>query len=350
DQKWSTFLAPKLRYLSTVHFMDKGYWVWIIPLGSKNTSIGIVADPDIHPLESINTYEKAVEWMKVNEPQCAQHICPPKDELLDFKVLKHFAHSSKRLYSSDRWAMIGDAGVFLDPFYSPGSDFISLTNTWLSDLILRDLAGEDIAFRTEIYERTHLSWFESWLPIYEEKYKLMGNPQIMVIKIFWDWAIYWSVPCVLFTNNGFTDLKILKELFASDNSVGIRFQKLNKAMQDLFLEWLPNENESFSNRYIDPFDLSYLRTFQQGITDQHPPRQLVEKIKANVEILEKIAAEVFRHISNQVHGTSMDIRVNPYTISLSKPVDTTSDMALDVDFAIREDVDTMWFYNKELAM
>lgn len=38
----------------------------------------------------------------------------------------------------------GEAGAFLDPFYSPGSDFISLNNTWVSDLIKRDFEGEDI--------------------------------------------------------------------------------------------------------------------------------------------------------------------------------------------------------------
>ena len=213
NKEWKTLLAPRLRYLSTVHFIDKGYWLWIIPLGSKNTSIGIVADEDIHPFATINTYKKAVEWIEKNEPLAAKYVCPPEEEILDFRILKHFAHDSNRLYSSDRWAVTGEAGLFLDPFYSPGSDFITLNNTWLGDLIVRDMQGEDITVRAEVYERAHLSWFQSWLPIYQDKYKLMGNSQIMVIKIFWDWAIYWSVPCVLFTNKGFTDLKVLKECY-----------------------------------------------------------------------------------------------------------------------------------------
>ena len=62
-------------------------------------------------------------------------------------------------------------------------NFISLNNTWLSDLILRDYKGEDITVRAQIYEQTHLSWFKDWLPIYQDKYKLMGNTQIMVFKI-----------------------------------------------------------------------------------------------------------------------------------------------------------------------
>jgi flavin-dependent dehydrogenase len=347
NENWKKFLAPKLRYLSTVHFIDTGYWLWVIPLGSKNTSIGIVADEDLHPFATINTYEKAVEWIQKNEPQAAKHVCPPKEELLDFRILKHFAHSSERMYSKDRWACTGEAGAFLDPFYSPGSDFISLNNTWLSDLILRDVQGEDIALRAEVYERMHLQWFESWLPLYQDKYKLMGNTQIMVFKIFWDWAIYWSVPCVLFTNKGFTDLKLLKDLFVAEGGVGAKFQRLNKIMQDLFLQWLPHEKQLFENRYIDPFDLMYMREFQEGIEVQHGgSKQLLEKITMNMVMIEKIAAEMFRHISNQVKGTPLDMKVNPYTISLIDKVDTTSEMALPVNESIKRDVEVMWFYKK----
>lgn len=344
NKDWKNYLAPKLRYLSTVHFMDKGYWVWIIPLGSKNTSIGIVADDDIHPFDTINTYEKAVEWMKINEPLCAQHICPPKEDLLDFRVLKHFAHDSGRIYSSDRWAVTGEAGAFLDPLYSPGSDFIALNNTWLSDLITRDLMGEDIGMRAEIYEKTHLSWFESWLPIYQDKYQLMGNTQIMVLKIFWDWAIYWSVPCLIFTNKGFTNLKVLKQLFVADDSFGKKFGKLNKAMQDLFIAWMPYETEVFDNSYIDPLDLDYLKKFQQGIETPLDANALLNQLNENMVILEKVAAEIFRKISHHAKKTPLDMKVNPYTSSLDTLVDTESELALACDTAISKDVAKMWFY------
>ncbi len=349
NMEWKNFLAPKLRYLSTVHFMDKGYWLWVIPLGSKNTSIGIVADEDLHPFHTINTYEKAVEWIKKNEPLAATKVCPPQVELMDFRILKHFAHNSGRMYSKDRWACTGESGAFLDPFYSPGSDFISLNNTWLSDLILRDYAGEDITVRAEIYERTHLQWFESWLPIYQDKYKLMGNTQIMVFKIFWDWAIYWSVPCLLFTNKGFTDLKVLKELFVSESSLGQKFGNLNKQVQDLFLEWLPFENKIFNNRYIDPVDLVYLKQFQQDLETQYDTKSLLQKVADNMAILEQVAAEMFRLISAEVKGTAKYMKVNPYTVSLSQEVDTTSEMALSVNEFIKKDVEKMWFYKKGLV-
>ena len=41
----------------------------------------------------------------------------------------------------ERWALTGEAGLFLDPFYSPGSDFIGISNTYITDLIARDRQG-----------------------------------------------------------------------------------------------------------------------------------------------------------------------------------------------------------------
>ncbi len=349
NKEWKNYLEPHLRYLSTVHFLDKGYWLWVIPLGTKNTSIGIVADPDIHPFETFNTYEKSVEWMRVNEPLAYKMLEPlgRGEGLMDFRILKHFAHHTQRIYSSERWAVTGESGAFLDPFYSPGSDFISLNNTWLSDLILRDIAGEDIALRAQVYEQAHLAWVDSFLPIYQEKYKLMGSAQIMVMKIFWDWAVYWAIPCVLFVNNAFTDLRLLRDLFASQNSLGRKFAELHKRMQDFFLEWLPYENRIFEHRYIDPFDLKLLREFQSAITVDIETKSLMEQIAINLNKLEQMAVAIFRLVSSEVKGTSPDIKVNPYTITLNGEVDTTSDKAIAPSPEITKDVEVMWFYEKK---
>jgi flavin-dependent dehydrogenase len=349
NKTWKNFLEPKLRYLSTVHFMDKGYWVWIIPLGTKNTSIGIVADPDIHPFEEINRYDRSLSWLEKNEPLCYKMLKPfgEGDGLLDFKVLKHFAHDSGRLYSEDRWAVTGEAGAFLDPLYSPGSDFISLNNNWVTDLILRDLNGENIGIRANIYEQAHKKHLENWIPIYLNKYKLMGNSQIMVLKIFWDWAIYWSVTSTLFTNKAYTNLQLLKAIFVSPTGLGARFGKLNLLMQQLFLDWLPFENEVFENKYIDPFDLSYMRTFQEGIEVQLNDKDLLIKIEKNIEILEQVAVGVFQKIKNQVDGSPLDMAYNPYSISLKNleinDLASRSNAILP-NAEISKDISVMWFY------
>ncbi|MBP7809987.1 MAG: FAD-dependent monooxygenase [Bacteroidia bacterium] len=352
NTKWKSKLNKRLRYLSTVHFMDEGYWFWVIPLGSKNTSLGIVADQKLHPFDTINQYPKALEWLKKHEPLCYEKVKPFGEDggLLDFLILKHYGHNTQRVYdATERWGTTGESGPFLDPFYSPGTDFIAMNNTWLSDLILRDLNGEDIAVRAKVYEQTHLSLFESWTQIYQNKYQLMGSTQIMVVKIFWDWAVYWSVLALLFTNGAFTDLKLLKELFANEKGLGRKFTKLHVQMQNFFIQWKPHDTEIFSDRYIDPFDLEFLQKFQQGIdVQQGSPEKLLAKVAENLNVLEKAAAEIFRHVSTHVKGTPSDMKVNPYTINLDDDsTDTTSADAIGVDEAITKDISTMWFYNKK---
>ena len=262
---------------------------------------------------------------------------------MDFRVLNHFAHETERAFSEDRWGVVGEAGAFLDPYYSPGSDFIAMSNTWLSDLILRDLKGEDISLRADIYEQAYLSHVQNWIPIYQNKYLLMGNTQIMVMKIFWDWAIYWAIPCVMFTNKAFTDLKTMKELFSSKDSLGRKFGRLNKTMQDFFLEWLPYDKGIVENKFIDPYDVEYLSKFQKEIVMQHEPKKIVEQISINMEILEKVAAAIFRLVSTKVKGTPSDMKVDPYSISFEGDLSKHENGMLP-DEAIANDVKKMWFY------
>ena len=344
NKEWNTFLEPGLRRLGTIHFMDKGYWVLLIPLATGNTSVGIVADPAIHPFDTYNKLDKALDWLKVNEPLCYKHIEPRKEDILDFKVLKHFALNSEKLYSHERWAISGESGVFLDPFYSPGTDFISLNNTLISDLIARDLNGEDITLQTDVYEKTLFAMFNNWVPLYENKYPMWGLTQTMILKIFWDWAIYWGVPTLIFVNEGFTKLMVLKNLFASEDGAGQKFGRLSAQVQTLLLEWSKYDTEKFEARYIDPFDISYLRKLHVDLDERYTPRELVPKVNENIVLLEEIASEIYRLMSNQIYGTPMDMKVDPYNMKLdTKPVSVENGILARDE--VKEGLAVMWYYS-----
>jgi len=208
DPRWHGRVHDR-RWLSTNHLMGKGYWVWFIPLSSGNTSVGIVVDSELHPHTEINKFELALEWLRKHEPQAAKVVAAQKDQVMDFLVLRHYAHGCKQVYSPDRWALTGEAGVFTDPFYSPGSDFIAISNSFITDLVLRDLQREDVAERATTYNRMMLSFFEIVLMIYEGLYPHFGNTQLMIQKILWDSAIYLGVTCQLFFNRKWTDLEFM---------------------------------------------------------------------------------------------------------------------------------------------
>ncbi|HET8911524.1 MAG TPA: tryptophan 7-halogenase, partial [Ktedonobacteraceae bacterium] len=144
DPAWQARVVDGSRYLSTIHLCGDGYWVWLIPLASGSTSIGIVTDATIHPFDSLNNFERALAWLHRHEPQCAAQVDRYLDDIQDFRVMKNFSYSARQVFSSSNWCLTGEAGVFLDPLYSPGSDFIAMSNTLITDLIRRSLDGEDV--------------------------------------------------------------------------------------------------------------------------------------------------------------------------------------------------------------
>ena len=139
-----------------------------------------------------------MDWLREFEPQCAEVMEAHAGELEDFLALQHFAHSCERVFSPGRWALVGEAGVFTDPFYSPGSDFIAMGNDYVTDLIVRDHAGEDIAARVESFNTMYLRLFDAFIRLYDGQYRIMGNAQVMTAKVAWDNACYWAIPALLF--------------------------------------------------------------------------------------------------------------------------------------------------------
>jgi flavin-dependent dehydrogenase len=309
--EWEGRLAKGLRRLSTNHFMGRGYWVWFIPLAPNATSVGIVADAELHPIEEMNSFDRALEWMRRYEPQCARVIEQRRDKLMDFLALKHYAYGCSRVFSKDRWGITGIAGVFTDPFYSPGSDFIGMANTFLTDLILRDLDGEDIAGPAADYNRIYLNTFESFLTVYESQYPLMGNPRVMPVKVVWDFVVYWGFLALQFLAGRLCDL----ELLARAGQDLQRVNHLNVRMQALFRDWDAVDCPVVEPRFIDVLGVDLMRLLHFDLKDPPPGDELLARFSRNVGLVEALAVAIFREASRHL-PTAPTGPVNPYSISL----------------------------------
>ncbi len=345
--EWRKFVDPGLRWLATNHFVGEGYWVWFIPVLDGRTSVGIVADPRYHPFSEFNNFDRAMNWLEQHEPHAARMLAPHRSKLMDFKVMKDFAYDAKQFFSSDKWALAGEAAAFLDPLYSPGYDFIALTNTWISDLIIRDTNGEDVAFRVLLYDHAYKQLVTGWASIYIDMYGLLGNTQVMLMKIIWDWATYWAVPIPLFVNKGYIDIGIMKQYASTNKSIGRRFALLNERMQQLFLKWAEFPPSNPSGKQLNVFSLDCMHRFQSEIGKKYEYDQLIPKVESNMVILEQIAAEIFRRASNYVNETPIDMRVDPYTMRIEEGREallqkSTCENAWCVFEPIRRDIDKVW--------
>lgn len=235
------------RYYSTNHLMGLGYWVWLIPLSSGTTSVGIVTQNDLHDYSSYSrNYETSLEWLEQNEPRLAQHL--KGSEPLDFRKIKNYSYGSEQLFSENGWSCVGEAGIFSDPFYSPGSDMIGITNTFTGNLIREDIKGKLNSEKVnQLNDFILKTMFPDQLNYYTEGYHTFGNTQVAASKFLWDTLYYWRVYAHAFMTGVFEDFEKLKTLEKHVSELS----KLNASMQKEF-KCLADEQTSVDHfEYVD---------------------------------------------------------------------------------------------------
>jgi flavin-dependent dehydrogenase len=286
------------RWLSTVHFMGRGYWVWFIPLASGSHSVGIVTDGEIHPFSTMSSYDKAMEWLRQHEPQVAQHCEGREAQLQDFLGYKDFSYSCKQVYSGEqRWALIGEAGAFLDPFYSPGSDYIGMGNTFVTDLVLKDLAGEAVGTLAGYYDRIYFTFFENHLSLYEGQMHLWGDAKVMSLKIIWDFAYYWVIPAAFFFHRQLTNVMT----FARHRDLLDRAGVLNRAVQGLFRDW-HRAGIKVGTTFIDIPGIPFMYDLNQALHEELDLTAFSQRLVQDLGKLERLAGELLGAAQEDVPG------------------------------------------------
>ncbi|MEO8460763.1 MAG: tryptophan 7-halogenase [Dokdonella sp.] len=292
DEAWQDRCTPRERWRSTNHLCGPGYWVWLIPLASGSHSIGIVADGTMHPLQSINTFDKAMDWLAIHQPQLHGELSMRRGSLQDFAFLRHFSYGCKQVFSAERWALTGEAGLFLDPFYSPGSDFIAIGNTYITDLIGRDMRGEHFARHARAYERLYFSFYRNTMAMYQDQYPMFGHAELMPLKVMWDYAYYWGVLCQFFFKRRMTDMAMFIQL-------GERLEAceaLNRDMQLLLRRAAGSDTGTISETMIDQARLPWFAELNRGLNDELDDGAFELRIRDNVAMLHALAGEMLERV------------------------------------------------------
>jgi flavin-dependent dehydrogenase len=288
DDNWLNRCDPPYRWLSTNHLCGEGYWAWLIPLSSGSHSVGIVADQAIHPLRTMNSFERAMSWFAKYQPQLARALEDKRPLLQDFVALRNFSYGCKQVFSGSRWALTGEAGVFLDPFYSPGSDFIAISNTYITDLIAKDFANEQFAPYARIYEQFYFSFYRSTLSLYTNQYALFGDPEVMPVKVIWDYTYYWGVLCQLFFQNRLTDLTSMARM---RDELTLCMQ-LNEALQKLMREWSKVSVRRNRAVLLDQASLDWFAELNRGLRDELDDAGFKARLRETTAQLKSLAAEI----------------------------------------------------------
>lgn len=290
DEKEWHARAEEDRWHSTNHLMGPGYWVWLIPLGPDNTSVGIVASDDLHPFSTYNTYERALEWLHAHEPLVAGHVS--NYELMDFLKLKNYSYSSKEVFSTDRWVCVGEAAGFADPYYSVGSNMIAFGNGFTKRLIELDAAGQLTQKYVDYANRFFLTLLDSLTDTIHRAYPFLDNAPVMALKTIWDYYIGWTT-----TDPQFYDEVYLDPARATAASGLISPIIITQArMMALFEDWAKHDS-MYTFDYIDYID--DLPTLKRLHLNTLPPRNndfryFTKLLREAIQRIEELAIVIFQ--------------------------------------------------------
>ena len=187
---WSK-VCHGVRGTATNHLVGHGWWAWIIPLKGGDVSVGVVFDQRL-----LHWPEGGPLGQRLKDFLC-QH--PVGRELLaDASWIEGDVHWRKNLpyysttYAGDGFVLVGDAGAFIDPFYSPGMDWVAYTTVAAAELIAAQRRGEAVQPLAERHNRTFVRSYARWFEaVYKDKYEYMGDFELMRLGFLLDLGLYY---------------------------------------------------------------------------------------------------------------------------------------------------------------
>jgi flavin-dependent dehydrogenase len=145
---------------------DSGAWLWVIPFSNGRTSIGAVCNPAVlgHDADQSNLLKTL--WS--SEPNLA-HRLRNAEQVQPIRRLEQWSHKVTTKVGH-RWAIVGDAGEFLDPIFSSGVCLAMESAQRACDLVGLQLEGgqpdweqhyhQPLTKATEVFKQLVHSWYQ----------------------------------------------------------------------------------------------------------------------------------------------------------------------------------------------
>lgn len=292
ETRWHARDVDRRRWLSTCHMCGKGYWFWLIPLATGQHSFGIVAGEEHHPFETFARPETAMAWLKKHEPVAYEHLKDLPRE--DFLFLRRYAYTSAKVFSENRWACIGEAAVFVDPLYSPGSDFIGISSSLATELVRSDLVTKEdsatFTARVAEYDQFFLGFAEVTTATFRRHSHINGSPSVLPAKLYWDNFHYWSFVCQYFFNRIFA---LPPSEHAKFRAVHRKFQALNVRAQSVLKTWADIAPGSSKGDFVPlPQFPSLLADLHLDLQNRRGPEETMAVMEKNYLGAQEVVAEL----------------------------------------------------------
>ena len=236
SKSWRKRVGYTSRYLSTIHCMAKGYWIWIIPIGDNVVSFGVVYDRNVIESDCRKTETNLNELIQtsagfdrfIKRNQVVSKLLE-NAEMLDFQSADQLSYRRKQFCHEDHWAFVGESFGFIDPFYSPGSDVISRQAYLLEHLL--NTKEDKLEQKASTFNKYCHYEFDLIRELYVGQYEGFGSFDVFNIKGLWDFHTYSNRMIWNFYDERFKDMGFIKrEVDAAPVTL-----KLTRAIQKGFI-------------------------------------------------------------------------------------------------------------------
>lgn len=251
SKQWRKRVGYTSRYLSTIHCMGKGFWIWIIPIGENVVSFGIVFDRTIVDQKDQTQLMKKDGFDQYIKKHPFVSNLLNDAQMLDFQCADQLAYKRDKFCDVDHWAFIGESFGFIDPFYSPGSDVIARQAHLLEHLLSSE--HSKLQSTVDLLNQYCNYEFELIKQLYVGQYEGFGSFDVFNIKGLWDFHTYSNRMIWNFYDERYKDLNFLKrEVDSAPMSL-----RLTQAIQKGFiaLKDFLTQKKCYSSNNLDRYSL-----------------------------------------------------------------------------------------------
>ena len=183
-----------IRGTATNHIFGDGWWSWWIPLKGGDASVGVVFDQRIAKWPEEGRLGEKLKGFLMENPVAREILEHAEYHEDDVHWRRHLSYYSTT-FAGDGFVLVGDAAGFLDPFYSPGMDWIAFTTASAAELITKQRAGEPMEERISKFNRDFSVCYRRWFTsLYKDKYQYLGEFDLMNLAFRMDLSLYyWGV-------------------------------------------------------------------------------------------------------------------------------------------------------------
>lgn len=157
------------KILITVHPEINDIWYWLIPFSDGTASCGVVGD--VKYFDKSLTDEQIFNSFISQDAHLAS-ILKQANKITSVRALQGYSSDVTKLFG-DRFALLGNAGEFLDPVFSSGVTIAMYSSSLAANLLDKQLSGKVVSWQQEyaenlragvnVFKNFVMSWYDTEL-------------------------------------------------------------------------------------------------------------------------------------------------------------------------------------------